>query len=150
MQMIEVTGQAPRDSHIVELCAAMLQRDYWRSGTVLHENREYSIACTGYSASSPRGPPCIQLARLLDTSSAYLLTVRERLAAAFILASSFVQLFGSPWLRTLAKDEIMFLQEDESTASLKQPLLWTDLAPFAQANPRLPERLVHVGAEALD
>jgi hypothetical protein len=147
MKMMEVTGQSHSLRQISDLC--LESGGPWVLGFLVHEHREYSIDCQVHSF--PKSPQYMELAQILDAGSVYLLTVRERLAAALVLASSFVQLFSSPWLQTLTKDEIMFLQEDESMVRLNQPLLGRNTAPCTLGRDRQPNRpLIHAGAEALD
>lgn len=115
---------------------------------VLQEDRKYSISSIERSSSTAVRRT---LTEILNTSTSFKITPRERLEAALVLASSFVQLFDSPWLQTLAKDEVLFLQDDHNTPSLAEPLLDRNTAPRAVGETRRPRRtLVHDGADALE
>lgn len=114
------------------LCQSVHRLDMTDYGYVVQEDRAYSIRSTKRCSSD--NFRYLTLNQILKSTSANLLTLKHRRDAALVLASSFVQLFDSPWLKTLTKDEIRFLQDNDTITRLDLPVLGKNTSPYALIN----------------
>lgn len=115
-----LVSQTPPVQRIFDLCEKICGSQSSYYGFILDNECKYSV----FPSERPRmsTSASITLRQVLEARTEYRLTRRQLYTVSFILASSFLQLFESPWLQSLEKDEVHFLG-DISSLTLDEPLL---------------------------
>ncbi|KAL0255067.1 hypothetical protein SLS55_009595 [Diplodia seriata] len=113
----------PVDDEITNLCSFMASSTLTYFGVLRHQHEEYSVypALTPQAATDPRDT--VTLRSLLDKSLGISLSRKQRFFIGLTLASSYLQLHSTQWLKSQwDKSDILFPRHG-STVAVEEPFV---------------------------